>query len=145
MNEALLLAKEAALNEEVPVGCVIVNEDGDIIARSRNRCREDGDATAHAEMLAIRDAEQALGSPHLEGCTLYVTAEPCPMCAGAILHTRISRIVFGCSEPLTGSCGSVINLFEERYGHHPAIYGGVCAEESKALLRAFFDGLRAEN
>lgn len=143
MKVALLLADEAAQNEEVPIGCVIVSEDGAILARARNRCREDQDATAHAEMLAIKMAEATLSSPHLEGCTLYVTTEPCPMCAGAILHTRISQIVFGCAEPATGSCGSVINLFEEQYGHHPAIYGGVCAEESQKLLRGFFDGLRA--
>ena len=143
MKEALLLAEEAGKNEEVPIGCIIVSEDGSVLARARNRCREDRDATAHAEMLAIKAAEEALASPHLEGCTLYVTTEPCPMCAGAILHTRISQIVFGCSEPATGSCGSVLNLFEERYGHHPAIYGGVCAEESQTLLRDFFDGLRA--
>ena len=79
-----------------------------------------------------------------QGCTLFVTLEPCPMCVGAIVHTRISNIVYGLSEPVTGCCGSVINLFEERLGHHPAIYGGVCAEESQELLNRFFKGLRTE-
>ena len=143
MNEALAMARDAISHEEVPVGCVIVSPEGRILARERNRCRERQDATAHAE-LAIQQAEKSLGSPHLEGCTLFVTLEPCPMCVGAIVHTRISNIVYGLSEPVTGCCGSVINLFEERLGHHPAIYGGVCAEESQDLLNRFFKGLRTE-
>lgn len=144
MNEALAMAGDAISHEEVPVGCVIVSPEGRILARERNRCRERQDATAHAELLAIQQAEKSLGSPHLEGCTLFVTLEPCPMCVGAIVHTRISNIVYGLSEPVTGCCGSVINLFEERLGHHPAIYGGVCAEESQELLNRFFKGLRTE-
>ena len=144
MKEALSMARDAFSHEEVPVGCVIVSPEGSILARERNHCRERQDATAHAELLAIQQAEKALGSPHLEGCTLYVTLEPCPMCVGAIVHTRISNIVYGLSEPVTGCCGSVINLFEERLGHHPAIYGGVCAEESQELLNRFFKGLRTE-
>lgn len=144
MNIALGMAREAFSHEEVPVGCVIVSPDGEILARERNRCRERNDATAHAELLAIQEAERALGSSHLEGCSLYVTLEPCPMCVGAIVHTRISQIIFGLPEPATGCCGSVINLFEERLGHRPAIYSGVCAGESQSLLNGFFKGLRHE-
>lgn len=144
MRLALLLAEEATAAGEVPVGCVVCNASGEVIGRGRNRCMEKHDATAHAEMEAIREASAAVGDWRLDGCTLFVTLEPCPMCVGAIVHTRISNIVYGLSEPVTGCCGSVINLFEERLGHHPAIYGGVCAEESQELLNRFFKGLRTE-
>lgn len=87
---------------------------------------------------------RALGTWRLEGCTLYVTLEPCPMCAGAVINARIPVVVYGAKEPVTGSCGSVLNLFEERYGHHPAIYGGVLEEECSALLKAFFAQMREE-
>lgn len=147
MRLALALAREAGEAGEVPVGCVVTGPDGTVLGRGRNR-REGGgcaaaDATAHAEILAIREASAALGTWRLDGCTLYVTLEPCPMCAGAIVNARIPCVVYGARDTLTGSCGSVINLFEERYGHRPAIYGGVLADESAALLRAFFERLRA--
>ena len=147
MRLALALAREAGEAGDVPVGCVIAGPDGTVLGRGRNR-REGGagaaaDATAHAEILAIREACAALGTWRLDGCTLYVTLEPCPMCAGAIVNARVPRVVYGAKDALTGSCGSVINLFEERYGHRPAIYGGVLAAESAALLRAFFERLRA--
>ena len=142
MREALLLAREAALNSDVPVGCVIVDSNGSIIGRGRNRREEAHDATAHAEVEAIREACRARGSWRLDGCTLYVTLEPCPMCAGAIINARIPELVFGAREENSGSCGSVIDLFAEKYGHAPKVYSGVCAEESRQLLREFFEGFR---
>ena len=141
MREALLLAREAAADGEVPVGCVIV-KDGEIIGRGRNRREEKQRTSSHAEMEAIAQANEALKSWRLDGCTLYVTLEPCPMCAGAIINARIPVVVYGAKEPNFGSCGSVLNLFEERYGHHPAIYGGVLADDCADALRAFFGGLR---
>ena len=142
MAEALSLAREAAGNGEVPVGCVVVSPGGAVIGRGRNMREESSDASAHAEVLAIREACAALGSWRLDGCALYVTLEPCPMCAGAVINARIPTVVFGARDSLTGSCGSVINLFEERYGHRPAVYGGVLETECAALLSAFFKGLR---
>ena len=142
MREALRLAREAASNGDVPVGCVIAGPDGNIIGRGRNRREEAHDATAHAEVEAIREACQARGSWRLGGCTLYVTLEPCPMCAGAIINARIPELVFGAREENSGSCGSVIDLFAEKYGHAPKVYSGVCAEESRQLLREFFEAFR---
>ena len=141
MREALSLAREAAQEGEVPVGCVIV-KDGEIIGRGRNRREELQRTSSHAEMEAIAQANERLRSWRLDGCTLYVTLEPCPMCAGAIINARIPVVVYGAREPNFGSCGSVLNLFEERYGHHPAIYGGVLADDCADVLRAFFSGLR---
>ena len=142
MALALELAREAAAAGEVPVGCVVVSHDGEVIGRGRNLREETGDACAHAEVLAIREACARLGTWRLEGCTLYVTLEPCPMCAGAIINSRIPTVVYGAKEPLSGSCGSVINLFEERYGHHPAIYGGVLREDCAGVLSDFFRTVR---
>ena len=142
MALALELAREAAAAGEVPVGCVVVSPDGEVIGRGRNLREETGDACAHAEVLAIREACARLGTWRLEGCTLYVTLEPCPMCAGAIINFRIPTVVYGAKEPLSGSCGSVINLFEERYGHHPAIYGGVLREDCAGVLSDFFRTVR---
>ena len=141
MREALSLAREAAQEGEVPVGCVIV-KDGEIIGRGRNRREELQRTSSHAEMEAIAQANERLRSWRLDGCTLYVTLEPCPMCAGAIINARIPVVVYGAKEPNFGSCGSVLNLFEERYGHHPAIYGGVLSDDCADVLRAFFGGLR---
>ena len=138
MSEALALARKAGDAGEVPVGCVITDAAGRIIGRGRNRRRETQDATAHAELEAIREACRALGDWRLEGCTLTVTLEPCPMCAGAILMSRVSTVVYGAREPATGSCGSVIDLFMERYGQHPAVYADVLGEDCAALLRDFF-------
>ncbi len=142
MSKALVLAREAFEAGEVPVGCVVTDAAGKVIGRGRNRREEQGDATAHAEIEAIREACAALGDWRLEGCTLTVTLEPCPMCAGAVINARIPTVVYGALEPLSGSCGSVIDLFFERYGHHPSVRGGVLGEESAALLRAFFTSLR---
>ena len=142
MRAALDLAREAAAAGEVPVGCVVFTRSGEIIGRGRNRREERSDATAHAEVEAIRAACAALGAWNLSGCGIAVTLEPCPMCAGAIINSRLSPVIYGAKEPNSGSVGSVINLFEERYGHRPAVYGGVLAEECAALMAEFFRGLR---
>ena len=137
MSLALELAREAYDHGEVPVGAVVVGPDGEILGRGRNRRQESGDATAHAEIEAIRQACAVLGDWRLEGCTLYVTLEPCPMCAGAI-----PTLVFGAREALSGSCGSVIDLFYERYGHRPQVWAGVLEADCAALLRDFFRAKR---
>ena len=142
MSLALALAREAAQAGEVPVGCLITDGEGRIIGRGRNRREESGDATAHAEVEAIRQACAAIGNWRLEKCSIYVTLEPCPMCTGAIINSRIPTVVFGAREALSGSCGSVIDLFSENYGHKPAVFGGVLAEDCAALLRDFFRGKR---
>ena len=138
MREALALAREAFDAGEVPVGCVVAGPGGTIIGRGRNRRQELGDATAHAEIEAIREACAALGDWRLEGCTLFVTLEPCPMCTGAIINSRVPCLVFGARESVSGSCGSVIDLFMERYGHHPSVFAGVLRDDCAALLRSFF-------
>ncbi len=142
MREALALAREAYDAGEVPVGCVVTDREGRVIGRGRNRRQENADATAHAEMEAIREACAALGDWRLEGCSLTVTLEPCPMCAGAIINARIPVLIYGAREPVSGSCGSVIDLFFERYGHQPRVFGGVLEDECAALLRDFFSGKR---
>ena len=142
MRQALRLAGEAAENGEVPVGCVITDREGNIIGRGRNRREEARDATAHAEMEAIREACEAVGDWRLDGCSIFVTLEPCPMCAGAIINARIPRVVFGAREENTGSCGSVLDLFSENYGHRPAVFPDICAAESRALLKDFFRNQR---
>ena len=141
MAEALALAREAIADGDVPVGCVIV-KDGQIIGRGRNRRERDGDATAHAEIEAIRAACAYLGSWRLQGCTLYVTLEPCPMCAGAIINARIREVRYGAREGKSGCCGSVLNLFEERFNHHPRIYQGPLERECEGMLQTFFQSLR---
>ncbi len=142
MRQALALAREALDTGDVPVGCVIAGPDGRIVGRGRNRREERGDATAHAEVEAIRDACAQLGSWRLAGCTLYVTLEPCPMCAGAIINARLSAVRYGAKDEKAGACGSVLNLFEERFNHRPRLYGGLLAEECAGVLREFFEGLR---
>ena len=142
MRQALALAREALDTGDVPVGCVIAGPDGRIVGRGRNRREERGDATAHAEVEAIRDACAHLGSWRLAGCTLYVTLEPCPMCAGAIINARLSAVRYGAKDEKAGACGSVLNLFEERFNHRPRLYGGLLAEECAGVLREFFEGLR---
>ena len=142
MQIALKLAAEAAESGEVPVGCVITDADGSIIGRGRNRREERHDACAHAEIEAIREACEKLGDWRLENCSIYVTLEPCPMCTGAIINSRIPRVIFGAREENFGSCGSVIDLFSERYGHKPAVFSGVCANESAELLKSFFKNKR---
>jgi tRNA(adenine34) deaminase len=142
MALALALAREGAQAGEVPVGAIVVDSAGQVIGRGRNRREERHSAVHHAEIEAIEQACQRLGSWRLSGCTLYVTLEPCPMCAGAVINARIPRLVYGAKEPITGSCGSVINLFEERYGHRPAIFGGVRKDECAQVLQDFFQDIR---
>ena len=144
MRQALALAREAAEAGEIPVGCVVVHRDGRVVGRGRNRRQEARDATAHAEVEAIRQACRTLGDWRLEDCTLYVTLEPCPMCAGAIWNARIPRVVFGAREEKSGSLGSVIDLFSENYGFRPRVYAGVLREECAGVLRDFFQALRAD-
>ena len=141
MREALLLADEAAGAGEVPVGCVIVRRDR-VIGRGRNRREEDRSPLAHAEVLAIREACAALGDWRLDDCGIYVTLEPCPLCAGAILNARLKWVCYGAREEKTGSLGSVVNLFEENYGYRPAVYGGILEAECTARLQSFFRSLR---
>ena len=138
MARALELARECLSSGDVPVGCVIVNEEGSIIGEGRNRREERHDASAHAEIEAIRMACKAIGSWRLHKCTLYVTLEPCPMCAGAILNARIPEVRYGAREEKTGACGSVLNLFEEGFGPRPRLYRGPSEAECAQLLTQFF-------
>ena len=141
MRQALALAREAAAAGEVPVGCVIVRK-GRIVGRGRNRREEKQSAASHAEMEAIAQANAALGTWRLEDCELYVTLEPCPMCAGAILNARIRRVWYGARDAAFGACGGVLNLFMEDFPNPPALVGGILAEECQRVLTDFFSGLR---
>ena len=140
MQEALRLAKEAAQEGEVPIGCVITLGDR-IVGRGRNRRETDKDALAHAEVEAIREACKTLGGWRLWQCTMYVTLEPCPMCAGAIINARIPRVVCGAKDVRFGACGSVTDLFAMPFNHRPEIEYGLMEEESLALMQAFFQTL----
>ena len=138
MQAALELAKQAGEEGEVPVGAVVV-KDGKIVGRGKNSPVAGNDPTAHAELLALRDAAQALGNYRLENCTLFVTLEPCTMCSGAIVNSRIARLVYGASEPRTGAAGSVVDIFSNTsLNHHTSVEGGILAEESRQLLQDFF-------
>ena len=143
MEQALALAREAADAGEVPVGCVIVCRDR-IVGRGRNRREQTKSALSHAEVEAIAEACRTLGGWRLWECTLYVTLEPCPMCAGAIVSARIPRVVFGASDPKYGACGSVCNLFSMDFNHHPKVESGICREQCAALMQEFFQKLRIE-
>jgi len=138
MQVALELAAQAAAAGEVPVGAVVVH-DGVVVGRGYNQPIGQADPSSHAEIMAMRDAGRALGNYRLADCDLYVTLEPCVMCAGAIMHARIRRVIYGASDPKTGACGSVVDLFAEtRLNHHATVTGAVMAEEAVALLRDFF-------
>jgi tRNA(adenine34) deaminase len=144
MQMALELAAQAAEAGEVPVGALVV-KDGEIIGRGYNAPISCHDPSAHAEIRAMRDAAQRIGNYRLVSCTLYVTLEPCAMCAGAIQHARIARLVFGANDPKTGACGSVVNLMAEtRLNHHTDVDGGVMAAECGAALSAFFAARRGK-
>ena len=143
MKEALLLAKEAAAEGEVPVGCVIVRR-GEIVGRGRNRRETEKTALGHAEIEAISDACRNLGGWRLWDCTLYVTLEPCPMCAGAIINARIPQVVFGAKDTKYGACGSVCDLFSMDFNHHPQVTAGVMEAEAQNLMTEFFQQLREE-
>jgi tRNA(adenine34) deaminase len=143
MDEAFALAEAAAADGEIPVGAVVVNREGSIIGRGRNR-RESGDPLGHAELYAIREAADAIGDWRLEGTTMVVTLEPCAMCAGALVQSRITRLVFGTMDPKAGAVGSLYNLAEEpRHNHRPQVMSGVLADESRQLLKEFFERLRS--
>jgi tRNA(adenine34) deaminase len=142
MGEALGLAKRAAEAGEVPVGAVVVN-DGAVVGRGYNQPVSGKDPTAHAEVMALRDAAKRIGNYRLGECELYVTLEPCAMCAGAIINARVSRVVYGAADPKSGACGGVVDLFaENRLNHHATIVGGVMAEEAARLLQEFFAARR---
>ncbi|GJI93477.1 tRNA-specific adenosine deaminase [Duganella caerulea] len=143
MRQALEQAQHAWDLGEVPVGAVVV-KDGVVIARGYNQPIGRHDPTAHAEIVALRAAAEALGNYRLPGCELYVTLEPCVMCSGAMMHARLAKVVYGATDPKTGACGSVVNLFEqEQLNHHTAIAGGVMADECGAMLKSFFAARRA--
>ncbi|RZT10417.1 tRNA(adenine34) deaminase [Duganella sp. CF402] len=143
MQLALAQAQQAWDLGEVPVGAVVV-KDGEVIAVGCNQPIGKHDPTAHAEIVALRAAAEKLGNYRLPGCELYVTLEPCVMCSGAMMHARLSKVVFGATDPKTGACGSVVNLFEqEQLNHHTEIVGGVMAEECGAMLKNFFAARRA--
>jgi tRNA(adenine34) deaminase len=142
MGEALALARAAQAHGEVPVGAIVVR-DGEIVGRGGNAPVAANDPTAHAEIAALRDAARTLGNYRLPDCDIYVTLEPCVMCAGAIMHARIRRLVFGARDPKTGACGSVVDVFGERLlNHHTTVMGGVAADECGKLLSAFFAARR---
>jgi tRNA(adenine34) deaminase len=142
MEAALAEARAAAAIGEVPIGAVVVRA-GEVVGRGCNRRETDGDPLAHAEILAIREAAKAVGGWRLSGCTLYVTLEPCAMCAGAVVASRIERLVYGPADPKAGFCGSLGNLVQDpRLNHRLEVTPGVLAEESAALLRGFFARLR---
>lgn len=143
MRLALALAASAAAEGEVPVGAVVVRRrDGAVVGRGRNRREGAKNALAHAELLAIDEACRTLGGWRLFGCELFVTLEPCPMCAGAIINSRLERVTFGAQDAKAGSCGSVVNLFELPYNHFPQAVSGVLAQECAAQLSTFFAQLR---
>ena len=143
MEQALALAREAAAAGEVPVGCVIV-KDGAVIGRGRNRREEKQAVSSHAEMEAMAEANAALNTWRLEDCDLYVTLEPCPMCAGAIINARVRRVFYGARDSVMGACGGVLNLFMENFPHHPQLVGGILGEDCAAVLSEFFRKLRKE-
>ena len=143
MSQALALAKEAGADGEVPVGCVIVRN-GEVVGRGRNRRETGKTALGHAEIEAIGQACETLGGWRLWECTLYVTLEPCPMCAGAIVNARIPRVVFGASDAKCGACGSVCDIFSMDFNHHPQVEKGIMEEECAGLLKEFFQNLRQE-
>jgi tRNA(adenine34) deaminase len=145
MRRALDLAQSARDAGEIPVGAVLVT-DGVVIGEGYNRPISSRDPTAHAEVQALRDAAQRVGNYRLPGSILYVTLEPCVMCAGALMHARVARVVFGAADPKTGACGGVVNLFAEpRLNHHTEVQGGVLAQECGELMRAFFAGRRSSS
>lgn len=141
MKQALELAKEAKEKGEIPVGAILV-KDGKLLAAASNECETSKDATAHAERLVISRACKALGSTRLIGCTLYTTMEPCPMCAGAILHARIDRVVFGTKDSREGAFGSLLNLNSYPLESAPTVEGGILSDECRALLSSFFEERR---
>ena len=145
MKQAIKQAKKAYAIDEVPIGCIIVrDEDGKVIARGYNRRNTDKNTLAHAEITAINKASRKLGDWRLEGCTLYVTLEPCPMCAGATVNARVDRIVFGTEDEAMGACGTAVSVTSLKNAFKPELYRGLLCEECTAILRRFFKARRAE-
>lgn len=144
MTMALERARRAYDLGEIPVGAIVIDPDGNVIGEGWNLREHLQSPTAHAEILAIEQAAKRLGSWRLSGCTLYVTLEPCPMCAGAILNARIPRVFYGARDRVSGACGGVTNLFMEEFPSRPALVGGILEEECRKLLSDFFEGIRQE-
>lgn len=142
MTKALVLAERAYALGEIPVGAIVVSPEGEIIGEGWNLREQLQSPTAHAEILAIEQAAKALGSWRLSGCTLYVTLEPCPMCAGAIMNSRLKRVVYGAFDDKNGACSSVVNLFEERFTHIPFVRSRILMQECGDILTRFFRELR---
>ena len=139
MDIAIYEAKKAGQNDEVPIGAVIVANDGSVLTQAGNQTIATQDPTAHAELIAIRAASIKVNNYRLLNTTLYVTVEPCPMCMGAVIHSRIAKVVFGAADPKWGAAGSLYNFSEdERLNHHPQIIGGICADACRAMLQRFF-------
>ena len=144
MKQALELAKEAGDDGEIPVGAVVVMN-GEVISIGRNRRESENNALGHAEIEAINGACKKLGSWRLKDCELYVTLEPCPMCAGAIINSRIKKVVFGAFDSKAGACDSVVNLFGFPFNHKPEVWAGICEKECSEVLSRFFENLRNDN
>ena len=142
MEKALALARKAAEHGEVPVGAIVVNSDGEVIGEGYNRREELRSPTAHAELIAIEQAAQRLGSRRLIGCTLYVTLEPCPMCAGAVMNAQLERLVYGAFDEKNGACASVVTLFDEKFTHIPRVRSRVLQKRCGDILTEFFSGIR---
>ena len=142
MERALGLARKAAEHGEVPVGAIVVNSDGEVIGEGYNRREELNSPTAHAELIAIEQAAQRLGSRRLIGCTLYVTLEPCPMCAGAVMNAQLDRLVYGAFDDKNGACASVVTLFDEKFTHIPRVRSRVLEKRCGDVLTDFFKGIR---
>jgi tRNA(adenine34) deaminase len=143
LNAAIEEARAAELGGEVPIGCVVVSPTGEIVGRGQNRVLRDQDPTAHAEIVALREAGKALSNYRLSGCTLYVTLEPCAMCAGAILHARIARLVYAAPDPKAGACGSVLSVMNHpQLNHRVDVVSGLLTEECGEILRGFFKARR---
>ena len=142
MEKALELARKAAEHGEVPVGAIVVNSDGEVIGEGYNRREELNSPTAHAELIAIEQAAQRLGSRRLIGCTLYVTLEPCPMCAGAVMNAQLDRLVYGAFDDKNGACASVVTLFDEKFTHIPRVRSRVLEKRCGDVLTDFFKGIR---
>jgi tRNA(adenine34) deaminase len=144
MRQAIALAQEAADADETPIGCVVLDAAGAIVGRGRNRREADADPTAHAEIIALRQAAAAAGTWRLKGATVVVTLEPCPMCAGAIVNARVPRLVYGAADPKAGAAGTLYNICDDsRLNHRLAVTGGVLADECAKLLQDFFRAQRA--
>ena len=142
MQQALILAREAFASGEVPVGAIVTDSAGKIIGRGFNTRENTKNPVHHAEIIAIEEASKSVDDWRLDGCTLFVTLEPCPMCTGAIINSRISQVVFGARDSNMGACGGVIDLFSENFGHKPKVFQGILESECRVLMKSFFEEIR---